>query len=107
MSKRKLTVYGGTYDGIHRVIVAALTKRAAYEAIRAAIPSIGSYGTWDNYTSDSGNDTEMSVAMPSPLVVFSCDARWGGRDFLPITAKPAAITPAPSDIATGEIGGRE
>lgn len=37
---RKLTVYGGTYDGINRVIVAAPTKKSAYEVMKKAIGNV-------------------------------------------------------------------
>lgn len=84
---RKLTVYGGTYDGRNRVIVAAPTKKSAYEAIKKAIPSIGSYRTWDQYTSDSGNEEEVSVTMSNPLVVFSKDGRKRDMEFLPLEGK--------------------
>ncbi|XAI95157.1 hypothetical protein [Microcystis phage Mwe-JY13] len=73
---RKLTVYGGTYDGRNRVIVAAPTKKAAYEAV-SAVMHVGSYTTWSNYTSGTGADEEIAVATASPLTVFSKDERYG------------------------------
>lgn len=74
----KLTVYGGTYDGRNRVIVAAPTKKKAYEAISAAI-NVGSYSTWDKYTADSGNEYEVHVATSRPLTAFTAPDRSGGE----------------------------
>jgi len=73
--KDKLKVYGGTYDGRNRVIVAAPSKRAAYDAISKAIRGVGGYKSWDAYTSDSDNEIEVSVATASPLTVFIKDER--------------------------------
>ncbi len=68
---RELKVYGGMYDGLNRVIVAATTKKAAYEAMKTKIGNIGSYNTWEQYTSDSGNTEELDAAIPEPGCVFS------------------------------------
>lgn len=67
---RQLKVYGGCYDGRNRVIVAAATKRAAYEAVKAALGSISYYG-WDEYTSETWNDREVEFATSAPGTVFS------------------------------------
>ena len=81
---RPLTVYGGTYDGRNRVIVAAPTKKAAYEAI-SAVMQVGTYATWNNYTADTGNTEEVDVATSEPLTVFSRDERRGSHGmFAPI-----------------------
>ena len=72
---RELKVFGGIYDGIHRCIVAATTKKAAYEAFQRAMGGMGSYPTWNEYTSDSGNEEELKVALPEPLVVFKMNTR--------------------------------
>ncbi|HET8635504.1 MAG TPA: hypothetical protein VFL96_01500 [Acidobacteriaceae bacterium] len=69
MSETKFKVYGGTYDGRHRVIVAASSKKAAYAAICKVWPNI-SYYYWNGYTSDTGNKTELSVALSEPGTVF-------------------------------------
>lgn len=66
---RQLIVYGGTYDGRNRLIVAAYTKKAAYEAIAAVAP-VGSYKTWNDYTSDTENENDVAVAAAEPGVVF-------------------------------------
>lgn len=67
---RPLKIWGGTYDGVNRVIVATTTKKAAYEAMKNAIGNIGSYATWDQYTSDSGNEEE-AITLVEPNVVFT------------------------------------
>lgn len=67
-----MTVYGGTYDGRRRVIVAAPTKKAAYQAMKDAHSGsyCGSYSTWSQYTSETGNEEECRVARAEPLTVF-------------------------------------
>lgn len=67
-----MTVYGGTYDGRRRVIVAAPTKKAAYQAMKGAHSGsyCGSYSTWSQYTSETGNEEECRVARAEPLTVF-------------------------------------
>lgn len=70
MSKSKiLTVYGGCYDGRNRVFVAAPTKKSAYEAVSSCFPGLSYYG-WNAFTSDSGNEYEISIAVPHPLCVY-------------------------------------
>lgn len=78
---KKLNVYGGTYDGKNRVIVASPTKKAAYNAMKSAGLFNGGYGSWDAFTSDSGNETEVAVATPYPLTVFTRDNRDRLSDF--------------------------
>lgn len=78
---RKLKVYGGTYDGMHRMIVAAETKRSAHLAMFDSFPSIGSYSTWDKWTSETGNEEELSIALKHPLIIFKRLDRYGGGKF--------------------------
>lgn len=66
---RQMKVYGGCYDGRNRVIVAAPNKKAAWQAVNATWPPI-SYYSWDQFTSDTGNDDELAVALAEPLTVF-------------------------------------
>lgn len=75
---KQLIVYGGTYDGRNRLIVAAYTKKAAYEAIAAVAP-VGSYKTWIDYTSDSGNDEDIEATRQEPGVVFKASITSAGR----------------------------
>jgi len=77
-NKANITVYGGTYDGRRRMIVAAPTKKAAYEAIKKVL-NVGCYASWNNYTSDTGNYEECKTAIAEPLTVFSRDDRFGNR----------------------------
>lgn len=75
--ERPLKVYGGCYDGKNRLVVASSTKKAAWEAVNA----IGriSYNTWDQYTSETSNETELAVALAQPLTVFTRNATdWNG-----------------------------
>lgn len=67
---RSLKVYGGVYDGRNRVIVAAPTKKAAFEAVQDAFPNIGRHH-WNGYTSTTGNPVEVEAAMSKPGTVFA------------------------------------
>ncbi len=64
-----MKVYGGCYDGKNRVIVAALTKQSAFDAMSAFISS--SFYSWKQYTTATGNQREIAVAMSAPGTVFS------------------------------------
>jgi len=66
----KLKVFGGCYDGRNRVVVGAEIKKEAHAAVAKAISRISYYG-WDQYTSESGNDEEVSMCSFEPGVVFS------------------------------------
>lgn len=66
---KNLTVYGGCYDGKNRIFVAAPTKKRAHEAVRNAIGGL-SYYSWNQYTADSSNDYEVSIAVTHPLCVY-------------------------------------
>lgn len=67
----EMTVYGGTYDGKNRMIVAAPTKKAAHAAMQAVLPCIGTLKTWNTWTAETGNDEECRVARAKPLAVFT------------------------------------
>lgn len=67
----EMTVYGGTYDGKNRMIVAAPTKKAAHAAMQAVMSCIGTLKTWDQWTAETGNDEECRVARAKPLAVFT------------------------------------
>lgn len=82
-----MKVYGGCYDGRNRVIVAAKTKRAAYALVSAALRGISYYG-WNEYTSETGNDPELSVALAQPETVFSAPMS-NDKQF-------ASLSPSPS-----------
>lgn len=82
-----LKVYGGCYDGKNRVIVAASSKKAAHALVSAALRGM-SYHGWNEYTSETGNEFELSVALAEPGSVFSAPMN---RD-----AEFTALSPAPS-----------
>jgi hypothetical protein len=67
---KELKVYGGSYDGRNRYIVAAYTKKAAWEALRDRKVPVNSFSTWNKFTSVTGNPTELETALPYPGVVF-------------------------------------
>lgn len=64
-----MKVFGGTFDGRNRVIVAAKTKKAAHAAI-AQFLHLSYYG-FDMYGGETWNETELKVALESPGTVFS------------------------------------
>lgn len=59
MSTNKIQIYGGTYDGRTRIIVAAKTKKKAYELMKE-VTSTGSYATWVKYTGVGANEQDMA-----------------------------------------------
>ena len=63
-----MKVWGGCFDGTTRQIVATKTKKAAAEALGL------NYNHFNNYASDTGNETELRVALAEPGVVFSAPA---------------------------------
>lgn len=79
---RELVVWGGTYDGRNRMIVATRTKKAAYEAFNA-VANVGSYSLWNQYTSDSGNETEITVTTAEPGTVFTSSC--GDHEYKKVT----------------------
>lgn len=64
-----MKVYGGCYDGRNRVIVAAPTKKAAWEAFRKVWGI--SYYSWNEFTSETGNDAELRAALAEPLTALT------------------------------------
>lgn len=80
VTMKKLTVYGGCYDGKNRVIVAAPTKKAAHAAVKNVLGGI-SYYAWDQYTSDTGNEVELQTALAKPLAVFSVSINGKTSDY--------------------------
>lgn len=76
----KLKVYGGCYDGRNRVIVAAKSKKEAHALVNSAIGI--SYYSWDAYTSTTGNDNELTVALGAPGTVFSAPHDYRDNQFV-------------------------
>lgn len=89
MGERKLKVFGGCYDGRNRLIVAAPTKRAAYDAMRGTDRFFSGYHSWNEYTCETGNDEELDVATAEPLAVFSQDIRGYGKPFIRLAPLPS------------------
>jgi hypothetical protein len=67
---KELKVYGGNYDGRNRYIVAARTKKAAWQAFCDHGVPVSSFTTWNKFTSVSGDYTENKLAIPHPGKVF-------------------------------------
>ena len=65
-----MKVFGGTYDGRNRVIVAAPSKKKAHEAVSKALLGV-SYYSWDLYTAESKNQEEVALSKSLPLRVFT------------------------------------
>lgn len=64
---RKLKVYGGNLDGVHRVI-AATTSKAAFCKLTGCAPA---------YCCETGNTIELGVALNEPGVIFvKADRGW-------------------------------
>lgn len=84
---RKLKVYGGTYDGRNRVIVAAPNRADALRALNAAGHQMSMHG-FREYGSETGNAHEIDVAATSPGTVFRRLDRYG-----PSAGAFVALTP--------------
>lgn len=82
----KLKVYGGCYDGRHRVIVAAKSKKEAHRLVQTA-PNYRflSYYGWNRYTSDTGNDEELQLALSEPGAVFEASVVGRGTPYRKIS----------------------
>jgi hypothetical protein len=72
MSTNNLKVYWGCYDGKNRYVVAAKTKKKAYECM-SNLSHFGSYTTWNKSTMISGNIKDIENCMPHENVVFRVD----------------------------------
>ena len=88
-------VYGGVYDGRNRLIVAAKSKKAAFEAISRVTYAV-SYYYFSQHTSETGNDVELKVALAAPLSVFSASTLNRGR----LVAEDYKLLPLKSTDAT-------
>lgn len=62
--QRKLKVYGGTFDGKHREVVAVTSGKKA-----ATMFGI-SYNLFQQYGCETGNKKEIEAAMSQPGTVF-------------------------------------
>lgn len=73
-----LKVYGGTFNGTIRMIVAAKSKAAALRALQTVIPFLSAY-SFRMFGGQTHNPTEIEIATREPGAVFSCDVRsgWG------------------------------
>ena len=80
----KINVYGGCYDGIHRIIVAAGSYKQAHALVKNYVPL--SYSYYCQRTSITGNRAECAVALAEPFEVFKQDARNNtGAPFIKVT----------------------
>lgn len=63
----------------HRIIVAAPTKKAAYQAMYAA-GHMDSYYSWNMFSSETGNPAELKAALAQPgvVLVYSKPEYWHG-----------------------------
>ena len=77
---RALKVYGGAFDGTYRYIVAARSQKAACEALNVAGLPLSLYA-FREYGRETGNDTEIELAMRAPGAVFRTDAHQ--REYYP------------------------
>jgi hypothetical protein len=94
---RKLKVYGGCFDGATRQIVAAPTKKAAAEALEVSVYH------FNEYSCETGNLTELSVALADPGKPFSAPAN-GPQEavFVPGLVRYLRGQPWPRSNITGE-----
>jgi hypothetical protein len=68
-------VYGGCYDGKTRLVVAASTKKQAFEAVKAVFGFSLSYSNWDSKTAVSANEIEVQLTSGSEGVVYKSTSR--------------------------------
>lgn len=61
---RELKVWGGSYDGMYRVIVATKTKKRAIELFGI------SYSRFKDYYCETKNEQEIVIATSKPNTVF-------------------------------------
>lgn len=64
---RPLVVYGAYINGKNRIVVAASTKKSAWEAMKAA-GWIGGYHFWTRYACPTKNAVEVAAALKTPCV---------------------------------------
>ena len=76
---RKLKVFGGlTFNNKHkqvRTIVATTTKKRACELLNTTMHE------FNNYWCETGNETELKIAIASPETVFTATSTMG-KDFI-------------------------
>ena len=77
-----MKVWGGNYDGVHRVIVAAKTAKAAHEAVSKHFRV--SYYSWRQFTTETANQEELEVALAAPGTVFRKRAVRFGDKFMEV-----------------------
>jgi hypothetical protein len=66
---RPLVVWGAYINGKNRVIIAAITKKEAYQGMKAA-GWWGSYPLWTKYACETRNATEVQRAQAQPGVAI-------------------------------------
>ena len=79
---RPMKVFGGSYDGLNRVVVAATSAEKAHAAIIAAGCHL-SLSHFRGYGSESHNETELALCLPEPGVVFRRSLNGGEYERLP------------------------
>lgn len=65
-----MKVFGGTFDGMNRWIVAANSHTAAIKLWRQCSPNLSDYSARP-YSGETGNEIEIAVATKDPGVVYT------------------------------------
>lgn len=79
MKKRPLKVYGGTFDGRHRVICATTSGDQFVREVNDQKCGPISHYQFKLYASQTWNETEVALAMSEPERVFVHDTRKRGN----------------------------
>lgn len=72
---KKLRVWGGSYQGMYRHIIATRTKKKAIELFGI------SYSHFTNYYCETGNKQEIVIATSKPNTVFRTKDNESGEYF--------------------------